>query len=227
MKSFGLLIAFFMFFLNACNSNEVRIVGEVGEGKGDTVALYGLSVESGDTILLAVQGIEKGRVDLRTDKLQLPAKVGLEIGGEKIFFIIAPEETVRIEWKTEDSCKICVRGGALEREFEAIYEVLNEKYEVPAQKLQTMIQVLEQRQEKTESEKKELKILYRNLERCKRYRKEYIKRTIEANPEHELSLFLLWDELGDEVELQDSLFKEMKIMNKKSNIYRLLAQKLL
>lgn len=98
---------------------------------------------------------------------------------------------------------------------------------MPAQKLQEKIQVLEGRQEKTESERKALEELYRNLDRCKRYKKEYIKKTIQANPTHELSLFLLWDELGDEVECQDSLFREMKIMNKKSNIYRLLAQKLL
>ncbi len=227
MKSFGLRIGLFIFFLNACSPNEIRIGGECRGLVGDTVVLYGLSAENGDTLLLAVQRVEKGIIDLRTDELQLPAKVGLEIGGKKIFFIVDSKEIVCLGKEEQDSSKIRIESGELEREYQVVYRILNQKYEIPAQKLQEKIQVLEGRQEKTESERKALEELYRNLDRCKRYKKEYIKKTIQANPTHELSLFLLWDELGDEVECQDSLFREMKIMNKKSNIYRLLAQKLL
>lgn len=227
MKSFGLLILLFLFILNACSSNEIRVVGELKTEVGDTVALYGLSAESGDTLLLVAQGVEGGVFDLRTDKLQLPAKVGLDIGGEKVFFIVESEEAVQVKKEACDSCKIRIEAGELERGYQLVYEILNKKYDIPARKLQERIQVLEQKPEKTESERKEREELYRDLDRCKRYRKEYIKRTIQANPAHELSLFLLWDELGDEVECQDSLLRGMKIINKKSNIYRLLAQKLL
>ena len=51
-------------------------------------------------------------------------------------------------------------------------------------------------------------------------RANWVKNLIEANPNQELSLFLLKDELRDSLDLQKRLFTKMNIPNKESNIYK-------
>lgn len=208
-----------------CNSDVVLIRGEVKGMEGELV-LYTLDPVANDTVLVDKQEVKEGKFVLK-GRLKLPARLWLKKEGKYWKeLIVDSKDKVCIGGSVSDSGKVEVKGAVLEDEYRLFKRWLEEKYEVPIAEMKNVIRKLEQKEVLNAREEDLLTNYRRRVEKYERYRYESIKKLVKANPEHELSLFLLWDELQDSVNVQKELFSGMTIENKKSNIYRLLMKKL-
>lgn len=220
MKRFGLFFVIFAFVLSACNSNKVKIRGDVKGLQGMVKLLAEMPGRDG-LVVLAQQDVVDGKIELVTDSLALPGRVWVDIAGKNTLeAIVDTKDQIWIEGKIKFPDQIEVKGSGLDTEYAKLKKQFKEKYEGPIESVDKKIAKIMSKEKRTNNEDVMLGIFHMQKNRHIKNRANWVKQLIEANPNQELSLFLLKDELRDSLDLQKRLFQKMEIPNKESNIYK-------
>lgn len=224
MKRFYLLLAMIALVLSACNSNKVKIRGKVADFKGDVKLLAEMPGKQGLEVL-AQQNVTDGNIDLVTESLQIPARVWVDVQGKKepLVFIVDTKDQIWIEGRAKYLDEIVVKNSGLGDKYDDLKKMFKDKYEAPIEPLDRAIQRIQNKEKTTKDDEVMLGVHQLQRQRYVKARARYVKNLVEANPESELSLFLIKDELKDSVDLQKRLFKLLKVQNQESNIYKNLA----
>lgn len=209
-----------------CSGEDVEIKGKIQHLEGKVV-LSVFSPESNDTLVVAEQMVELGDVNFTVSNLKIPARLWMSWGKKgQIEFIVDHRKGTFLKGDALYPDSIKIEGSDLEKEYTFVYGILQEKYDVPMNKLDSAIRSMKNRGELSGGEKEALAFYQKRREHYGRCRELFVRRMVESNPEQNLSLFLIWDELQDSTDVQRSLFEKMQVRNKKSNVYRLLSAKL-
>jgi hypothetical protein len=220
MKRIGLFFVAFMLILSACNSNKVKIRGDVKGLKG-TVKLLAEIPGSEALAILDQQEVLDGKIELVTDSLVLPGRVWVDIDGKRtIETIVDSKDQIWIEGKIKFPDQIEVKGSGLDVEYNKLKKQFKEKYEGPIESIDKKLQKYMEKEKLSTNDQMMMSIMQMKRIRHIRTRANWVKNLIEANPTLELSLFLLKDELRDSLDLQKRLFSKMNVPNKESNIYK-------
>lgn len=226
MKKINVLIVLCTILLSACNTNSVQIRGEVLDLQGPVKLLAELPDQPGLAII-AEQNVEDGKINLKTDQLQLPARVWVDIlGKHTLAFIVDSKDQIWIEGKAKFLSEIDVKGSNIELEYNKLRKLFKEKYEDPQEAIDKKIKKIEEKEKLTKEQEVMLEVHKMRKMNYIRNRASYAKTLIEKNPSRELSLFLIKDELRDDINTQKELFRKMSIENKNSNIYTVLNSQL-
>ena len=212
------------FFLQGCDSGEIKVTGEFPGLQGE-IRLLTVMPSLSDTLCVVGQ-MQTTKVGWRIPALDIPAKVWIEADGKRVAeFILDQKEGMHVDGTLrKDSVVVC--GGKLEKEYAALRQFLKENYENPLEEIDNSIDRMIRRSKRTSSDEKRLNRLITLKGHYEYYRNAYIKKLIRANLSHELSLLLIEEEMKDSVEVQRQLFHELNIENKNSNLYRALEKKL-
>ena len=124
------------------------------------------------------------------------------------------------------SQEIEVKGSQLDLEYDKLKKLFKEKYEGPLEPIDKNIQKLMAKEKRTANDEVMLGVFMLQRQRYIKARANYVRDLIKANPTQELSLILLQDELQDSTDLQKRLFKTIKVVNKESNLYKTVAEKM-
>lgn len=226
MKRTGLFLIALALVMSACNSNRVKVQGKVLGLKGTVKLLAELPNQDG-MVVVAQQDVTDGKIYMTTDSLQLPARVWIDIAGKNTLetIIDAPDQSW-VQGKAKFPDQIEVKGSGLDTEYAKLKKAFKEKYEGPMEPIDKKIQKVMDKPKRTTEDEIALGVLQMRRMHYIKARANYVKTLIEANPNQELSLFLLQDELRDSTDLQKRLFRKMAIPNKESNIYKNLAKQL-
>lgn len=223
MSRLGLWIGLIL-LLYGCDSNKIKVVGEITDLQGEIKLL---TVMPGSLDTVNIEGTKEGaKFKWNISGLNLPAKVWLEADDKIIAdFILDPKEEIQIKGRIADD-SLMILGGGLESEYAALKQFLKEKYQVPIEEIDHSISRMVSRTNRTGSDQRRLNRLITLKGHYEHYRNAYIKKLIRTNLSHELSLVLIEEELKDSLEVQKQLFQELTIKNKNSNLYKILEQKL-
>lgn len=223
MKKFGLFLMVLALVISACDSGKVKIRGDVKGLKGTVKLLVELPGREG-LVVLDQQEVTDGKIELVTDSLEIPARVWIDIVGKNTLeTIVDSKDQIWIEGKAKFPDQIEVKGSGLDVEYNKLKKQFKEKYESEIASIDKKIQKLMTKEKKGTDDDVYLGILQMQRSRQIRNRANWVRQLIEANPNQELSLFLLKDELRDSIDLQKRLFQKMQIPNTESNIYKNLA----
>ena len=226
MKKIYLLIAAIALIMSACNSNKVKVRGDVKDLVGTVKLLAEMPGQQG-MVVLAQQEVTDGKIDLETEQLQIPARVWIDIAGKNtLTTIIDSKDQIWIQGKAKFADQIEVKGSGLDKEYNKLKKMFAEKYEGPIEPIDKNIQKLMNKEKRNANDEVMLGVFQLQRPRYIRARANYVKNLIEANPTQELSLFLLQDELQDSTDLQKRLFKLINVPNKESNLYKTVAEKM-
>ena len=226
MKKIYLLIAAIALIMSACNSNKVKVRGDVKDLVGTVKLLAEMPGQQG-MLVLAQQEVTDGKIDLETEQLQIPARVWIDIAGKNtLTTIIDSKDQIWIQGKAKFADQIEVKGSGLDKEYNKLKKMFAEKYEGPIEPIDKNIQKLMNKEKRNANDEVMLGVFQLQRQRYIRARANYVKNLIEANPTQELSLFLLQDELQDSTDLQKRLFKLINVPNKESNLYKTVAEKM-
>ena len=226
MKKFYLLIAAIALVLSACNSNKVKIRGEVKDLVGTVKLLAEMPGQHG-MVVLAQQEVTDGKIDLETEQFQIPGRVWIDIAGKNtLTTIVDSKDQIWIQGKAKFPDQIEVKGSGLDKEYKKLKKMFAEKYEGPIEPIDKNIHKLMNKERRNANDEVMLGVFQLQRQRYIRARANYVKNLIEANPSQELSLFLLQDELQDSTDLQKRLFKLINVPNKESNLYKTVAEKM-
>ena len=226
MKKIYLLIAAIALIMSACNSNKVKVRGDVKDLVGTVKLLAEMPGQQG-MVVLAQQEVTDGKIDLETEQLQIPARVWIDIAGKNtLTTIIDSKDQIWIQGKAKFADQIEVKGSGLDKEYNKLKKMFAEKYEGPIEPIDKNIQKLMNKEKRNANDEVLLGVFQLQRQRYIRARANYVKNLIEANPTQELSLFLLQDELQDSTDLQKRLFKLINVPNKESNLYKTVAEKM-
>ncbi|MCI5707605.1 MAG: hypothetical protein MR298_09860 [Odoribacter sp.] len=226
MKKIYLLIAAIALIMSACNSNKVKVRGDVKDLVGTVKLLAEMPGQQG-MVVLAQQEVTDGKIDLETEQLQIPARVWIDIAGKNtLTTIIDSKDQIWIQGKAKFADQIEVKGSGLDKEYNKLKKMFAEKYEGPIEPIDKNIQKLMNKEKRNANDEVMLGVFQLQRQRYIRARANYVKNLIEANPTQELSLFLLQDELQDSTDLQKRLFKLINVPNKESNLYKTVAEKM-
>lgn len=226
MKKIGLFLVAIALIAGACNSNKVKVQGDVKGLQGTVKLLAELPGQQG-LMIVAQQEVKDGKIALVTEALQIPARVWVDVAGKNTLeFIVDTKDQIWIQGKAKFPDQIEVKGSGLDGEYAKLKKLFQEKYEGPIEPIDKSIQKIMNKEKKTKDDEVMLGVYQLQKQRYIRARANYAKTLIEANPTRELSLFLIQDELRDSLDLQKRLFKSLTIENKESNIYKTLAEKL-
>lgn len=226
MKKIYLLIAAIALIMSACNSNKVKVRGDVKDLVGTVKLLAEMPGQQG-MVVLAQQEVTDGKIDLETEQLQIPARVWIDIAGKNtLTTIIDSKDQIWIQGKAKFADQIEVKGSGLDKEYNKLKKMFAEKYEGPIEPIDKNIQKLMNKEKRNANDEVMLGVFQLQRQRYIRARANYVKNLIEANPTQELSLFLLQDELQDSTDLQKRLFKLINVPNKESNLYNTVAEKM-
>ena len=222
MKRICLFLIAFTLLLAGCNSNKVKVRGKVIGLQGTVKLLAEMPGQQG-LVILAQQDVTDGNIDLETEALQIPARVWVDVAGEKKKTYL---DQIWIQGKIKFPDQIEVKGSGLDMEYAKLKKMFKEKYEGPIEPIDKAIKKIMEKPKRSKEEEVLLGVHQLQRQRYIRARAKYVKNLIEVNPTTELSLFLLQDELKDSLDLQRELFKKLEIANKESNIYKTTAEKL-
>lgn len=226
MKKIYLLIAAIALIMSACNSNKVKVRGDVKDLVGTVKLLAEMPGQQG-MVVLAQQEVTDGKIDLETEQLQIPARVWIDIAGKNtLTTIIDSKDQIWIQGKAKFADQIEVKGSGLDKEYNKLKKMFAEKYEGPIEPIDKNIQKLMNKEKRNANDEVMVGVFQLQRQRYIRARANYVKNLIEANPTQELSLFLLQDELQDSTDLQKRLFKLINVPNKESNLYKTVAEKM-
>lgn len=226
MKKLSFILIALVLVMSACNSNKVKIRGTVSDLQGTVKLLAEVPGQQG-LVVLAQQDVTDGNIDLSTEALTIPARVWVDVAGKNTLeFIVDTKDQIWIQGKAKFMDQIDVKGSGLGEEYAKIKKLFKEKYEGPVEPIDRSIQKIMAKETQSKDDEVMLGVYRLQKDRYQKYRANYTKTLIEANPSRELSLFLLQDELKDSTDLQKRLFKELNIENKESNIYKNLQEKL-
>lgn len=216
----------FTLVLGACNSNKVKVRGKVTGLQGTVKLLAEMPGQQG-LVILAKQDVTDGNIELVTEELQIPARVWVDVAGKNTLeFILDTKDQIWIQGKAKFPDQIEVKGSGLDTEYAKLKKMFKEKYEGPIEPIDKSIKRIMDKPKKSKDDEVMLGVYQLQKQRYIRARANYAKTLIEANPKLELSLFLLQDELRDSLDLQKRLFQKMEILNKESNVYKTIAEKL-
>ena len=225
MKRICLFLVAVVLLMSGCNSNKVKIRGEV-TGLNGTVKLMAELPGQDGMVVLVQQDVKDGKIDLQTEKLQIPARVWVDIAGKNTLeFIVDTKDQIWIKGKSKFPDQIEVKGSGLDIEYAKLKKLFKEKYEGPLEPIDKSIQKILSKEKRSTDDEVMLSVYQLQRLRYIRARANYAKNLIEANPTKELSLFLLQDELRDSLDLQKRLFQKLTIENKDSNVYKTVAGK--
>ena len=226
MKRICLFLIAFTLLLAGCNSNKVKVRGNVIGLQGTVKLLAEMPGQQG-LVILAQQDVTDGNIDLETEALQIPARVWVDVAGKNTLeFILDSKDQIWIQGKIKFPDQIEVKGSGLDMEYAKLKKMFKEKYEGPIEPIDKAIKKIMEKPKRSKEEEVLLGVHQLQRQRYIRARAKYVKNLIEVNPTMELSLFLLQDELKDSLDLQRELFKKLEIANKESNIYKTTAEKL-
>lgn len=222
---FGMLCLGMVLGMAGCRPEGVLVQGNL-EGIEGEITLNCFQPGEENPVVIARQEPKDGKIFLKgKEEIRLPARVWIKAGEEKIadFILDSPEGTYV---EKADSGKIFVKGSRLQEEYLYLVQFLKEKYDTPIAELEEIIHNLECRKTLTGDGITMLQNYRRRLESYKKCRFECVKKLITMNLSHELSLFLMWDELKDSVAVGKQLLENIDVENKESNIYRLVEERL-
>lgn len=226
MKKVYLFLIAFALIMGACDSNKVKIRGKVVGLQGTVKLLAEMPGQEG-LVVLVEQDVKDGDIDLRTETLQIPARVWVDVAGKNTLeFIVDTKDQIWIQGKAKFPDQIEVKGSGLDEEYAKVKKMFKEKYEGPIEPIDRSIQRIMNKEKRSKDDEVMLGVYQLQRLRYIRARANYAKTLIEANPNRELSLFLLQDELRDSTDLQKRLFNKLSIVNKESNVYKTVAEKL-
>ena len=226
MKKICLLMVAFALIMSACNSNKVKIRGEV-QGLAGTVKLLAEMPGQQGMVVLAEQNVTDGKINLVTEQLQIPARVWIDIDGKNtLTTFVDTKDQIWVEGKIKFPEEIEVKGSQLDLEYDKLKKLFKEKYEGPLEPIDKNIQKLLAKEKRTANDEVMLGVFMLQRQRYIKARANYVRDLIKANPTQELSLILLQDELQDSTDLQKRLFKTIKVVNKESNLYKTVAEKM-
>ena len=226
MKRICLFLIAFTLLLAGCNSNKVKVRGKVIGLQGTVKLLAEMPGQQG-LVILAQQDVTDGNIDLETEALQIPARVWVDVAGKNTLeFILDSKDQIWIQGKIKFPDQIEVKGSGLDMEYAKLKKMFKEKYEGPIEPIDKAIKKIMEKPKRSKEEEVLLGVHQLQRQRYIRARAKYVKNLIEVNPTMELSLFLLQDELKDNLDLQRELFKKLEIANKESNVYKTTAEKL-
>ena len=226
MKKIYLLLITIALIFNACDSNKVKVRGEIKDLKGTVKLLAELPGAEG-MVVLAQQDVTDGNINLVTEQLQLPARVWIDVDGKRtLTTIVDSKDQIWIQGKAKFMDQVEVKGSGLDTEYNKLKKLFEEKYEGPIEPIDKNIQKLLKKERRTSNDEVMLGVFQLQRQRYIRARAKYVANLIEANPTMELSLFLLQDELQDSTDLQKRLFKTINVPNKESNLYKTVAEKM-
>ncbi|WP_251620051.1 hypothetical protein [Odoribacter lunatus] len=211
-------------FLGGCVSNDVKIEGEIADLQGE-IKLMMIDPVSLDTLIVVSQ-TEDTRIAWHVPSLNLPAKVWLEFEGRCLLDFILDERSGMRIGGTIGNDSLFVSGGNLESEYAKLKSFFKATYGKPIEEIDNSISRMVRRTNRTSGDKERLERLIKLKERIQCYRDAYIKRLIQANLSHDLSLVLIENELRDSVDIQRELFHELSIENKNSQLYKVLEKRL-
>ena len=113
MRKIYLLMVAFALIMSACNSNKVKIRGEV-QGLNGTVKLLAEMPGQEGMIVLVEQKVTDGNINLVTDQLQIPARVWIDIDGKNtLTTIVDTKDQLWVEGKIKFPDQIEVKGSYL------------------------------------------------------------------------------------------------------------------
>lgn len=226
MRRISLFLVLATFLLGACNSNQVKVRGEVEGLNGKVKLLAEMPGEPGLTIL-AEQDVKDGKIDLRTEQFVIPGRVWVDIDGKAtIEAILDTKDMIWIEGKIKFPDQIEAKGSGLMDEYDDLKKQYKERYGDDVAKVDRMIERISKKEKLSKDDEVMLGIHQLRKQRTLRNRANWTKQLVEANPTKELSLFLIKDELQDSLNAQKRLFKKIKVQNKESNIYKVLESRL-
>lgn len=212
--------------LSACHPDEMTIRGNL-EGFGGSVVITSLDPSTLDTVELARLDSAGGSWKLKLKGLIPPGRIWLHIGADTVKEVIVDSRRkLWVEGGLADSSALTVSGSEMSLEYDYIREQLRSNYDKPIAELEGMIRNLEHRDVLSSRGIYTLKSYRWRLEKFKKYRREYVEKLVALNPDRELSLFLIWDEMRDSVNSQRTAFETMEMGNRKSHIFRLIERKL-
>ena len=103
MKRICLFLVAVVLLMSGCNSNKVKIRGEV-TGLNGTVKLMAELPGQDGMVVLVQQDVKDGKIDLQTEKLQIPARVWVDIAGKNTLeFIVDTKDQIWIKGKSKIS----------------------------------------------------------------------------------------------------------------------------
>lgn len=226
MKKISLMLIVVALLLGACNSNKVKIRGNVAGLQGTVKLMAEMPGQEGMTVLVE-QDVKDGDIELVSETLQIPARVWVDIAGKQTLeFIVDTKDQIWIEGKIKFPDQIEVNGSGIDQKYDELKKVFKERYDGAIEPLDKKIARITAKEERTMDDAVRLGVYEMQKERYLKARLTYAKTLIEANPSMDMSLFLLQDELKDSVDMQKRVFQKMTIANKESNIYKNLAEKL-
>lgn len=226
MRRISLFLVLATLLLGACNSNQVKVRGEVEGLNGKVKLLAEMPGEPGLTIL-AEQDVTDGKIDLRTEQFVVPGRVWVDIDGKAtIEAILDTKDMIWIEGKIKFPDQIEAKGSGLMDEYDDLKKQYKERYGDDVAKVDRMIERISKKEKLSKDDEVMLGIHQLRKQRTLRNRAQWTKQLVEANPTKELSLFLLKDELQDSLNAQKRLFKKIRVENKESNIYKVLESRL-
>lgn len=226
MRQIYLVLIAFALMMSACDSNKVKVRGEVKDLVGTVKLLAELPGQQG-MVIIAQQDVKDGKINLVTDQLQIPARVWVDIAGKTtLTTIVDSKDQIWIQGKAKFADQIEVKGSGLDKKYAELQKMFKEKYEGPIEPIDKNIQKLMNKEKRSANDEVMLGVFQLQRQRYIRARANYVKNLIEANLDQELSLFLLQDELQDSTDLQKRLFKAITVPNKESNLYKTVADKM-
>ena len=218
MKRFSLFLVLATLLFCACDSDTVKVRGEV-EGLNGTVKLLAeMPGEPGLTIL-AQQEVKDGKIDLRTDQFKIPGRVCVEA-------ILDTKDMIWIKGKIKFPDQIEADGSGLMDEYKEIKKMYKERFGEDIAKIDKRIEKISKKEKLSKDDEVMLGIHQLQKQRFLKKQANWTRDLIVANPRKEISLFLIKDQLVDSLDLQKKLFNKMAIENKESNIYKVLESKL-
>ncbi len=226
MKRMNFILIMLAFLISACNSNQVKVRGEVEGLKGKVRLLAEMPGQDGLTVL-AEQDVTDGQIDLRTEEFQIPGRVWVDIDGKTtVEAILDTKDMIWIEGKIKFPSEIEATGSGLMEEYANLKKMYKEKYDDVIAPLDKKIEKIATKEKMTKDDEVMLGIYQLRKQKYIQNRANWTKQLIEANPRKEVSMFLLKDELADSLAAQKRLFKKLIVENKESNIYKVLESRL-
>lgn len=226
MKRFSLFLVLATLLFCACDSDTVKVRGEV-EGLNGTVKLLAeMPGEPGLTIL-AQQEVKDGKIDLRTDQFKIPGRVWIDIDGKAtVEAILDTKDMIWIKGKIKFPDQIEADGSGLMDEYKEIKKMYKERFGEDIAKIDKRIEKISKKEKLSKDDEVVLGIHQLQKQRFLKKQANWTRDLIVANPRKEISLFLIKDQLVDSLDLQKKLFNKMTVENKESNIYKVLESKL-
>ena len=215
MKRFSLFLVLAALLFCACDSDTVKVRGEV-EGLNGTVKLLAeMPGEPGLTILA------------QQDQFKIPGRVWVDIDGKAtVEAILDTKDMIWIKGKIKFPDQIEADGSGLMDEYKEIKKMYKERFGEDIAKIDKRIEKISKKEKLTKDDEVMLGSHQLQKQRFLKKQANWTRDLIVANPRKEISLFLIKDQLVDSLDLQKKLFHKMAVENKESNIYKVLESKL-